>query len=374
MLLRLRVAFRKEFTQFFRARVLVVLVLYMFAEIANCAVALTMDVRNLPLWVVDRDGTSASRALGERFRIAPYFAYQRVEGGVDPSAALESGEAALVLVIPPGFARALDRGEVARVQLLADGTYSNVAQLALAYAGEIVQDYGADVRSDRVERSGRMELLPAVVNRVRLWYMPGLEYSHSQMVSMLAISALILGVLLPAAGIVREKESGTIEQLLVSPLRPGELVVAKLAPMGALMLVGLGIGLLEAWLLFGTPMRGSLWLFFGLSLLLFFTSMGLGAWVGAVARNLQQTLLLTFALLFPMLFLSGTVVGIENMPVAMQWLTYLSPLRFYLPIAKGILFKGVGLDVLAGNAAALAIYGVVVMAVGVRQLRRTMVG
>jgi ABC-2 type transport system permease protein len=182
----------------------------------------------------------------------------------------------------------------------------------------------------------------------------------------------MLGVLLPAAGIVREKEAGTIEQLFVSPLRPWEFVAAKLVPMGALMVVGVAIGLAEARFLFGTPIRGSLLLFFAASTLLLFAGMGLGAYVGAVTRNLQQTLLVTFALLFPMLFLSGTVVPVESMPAAMRWLTYLSPLRFYLPLAQGVLFKGVGLDVLAANAAALAGYGLLAMALGVARLRRAL--
>lgn len=375
MLLRLRVAFRKEFTQFFRSKPLVVLVLWTFAEIANCGWALSLDVRNLPLLVVDQDQTSVSRDLGERFRIAPYFAYRRAEGYADPEAALESGEAAMVLVIPPGFARALDSGRPVRVQLLADGTYSNIALLGLAYANEILGDYSAAIRSDWALRRGEVsELLPAVVERVRVWYVPGLDYSHSAMVSMIGISAIMLGVLLPAAAIVREKEAGTIEQLLVTPLRPWEFIVAKLAPMGLLMVVGLAIGLAEGRWLFGMPVRGSLWLFFGLSLLLLFAAMGLGTYIGAVARNLMQTLLLTFALLFPMLFLSGTFVPVENMPASLQWLTYLSPLRYYLPLAKGVLLKGVGLPVLAPEAIGLGVYGLILMGVGARQLRRALAG
>ena len=373
MIGRLRVTFRKEFTQFLRARAMVFLVLYMFAEIANCGVALTMDIRNLPLLVVDHDRTSVSRALAERFRVAPYFDYRLDDGSANPDLALERGTAALVVVIPQGFARTLDRGELAVVQLLADGTYSNFAALALSYAGEIVERYSGQVRAESTLRTANRSLPATILSQARIWYMPGLEYAHFTMVSMLATTILILGVLLPAAGIVREKEAGTLEQLLVTPLRPGELVVAKLVPMALLMVVGVMIGLLEARLLFGVPFHGSLVLFFAISVLLFFTSMGLGAYLGAVARNLLQTLLLTFALLFPMLFLSGTVVPVENMPAAVQWITFLSPLRYYLPIAQGILFKGVGLEVFAPNALALGVYGALLMSIGVRQLRRTLV-
>lgn len=374
MLLRLRAAFRKEFVQFFRAKALVFFVIYMFAEIANCGWALSMDVRNLPLTVVDHDQTSDSRALGERFRITPYFDYRRAESGADPEALIASGEATLVLVIPPGFGRDLSRGQEVHVQLIADGTYSNISLLALGYASEILGTYNANLRGEWAFRRADPGLLPSIVHAVRLWYMPGLEYTHRAMVGMIGISVLMLGVLLPAAAIVREKESGTLEQLLVTPLRPGELIVAKLVPMGLMMLVGLVIGLLEATWLFGTPVRGSLWLFFGVSLLLLFASMGLGAYVGALAHNLLQTLLVTFALLFPMLFLSGTIARIDSMPPPMQLLAYVSPLRYYLPLAEGVLFKGVGLEVLAAGAAGLGAYGLLLMGAGVWQLRRALAG
>jgi ABC-2 type transport system permease protein len=371
---RLRAAFRKEFVQFFRSTVLVVLVLYAFAEPVLCGLALTMDVRNLPLLVVDQDRSSASRSLAERFRIAPYFAYTYADGGVDPDQALEKGDAALVLVIPRGLAAALGRGEPASVELLADGTYSNFAALALADATQIVSNYNVSVRTNAAVRGGGSGGLGMIVNRVRMWYMPGLEYTHEQMLAMLGISALLLGVLLPAAAIVREKEAGTLEQLMVTPLRPVELVIAKLVPMGLLMMVGLVIGVAEARLVFGTHMRGNLSLFFGLSVLMLFTSMGLGAYIGAVARNLLQTLLLTFFVLFTLGFLSGTIVPVANMPLILQWLSYLSPIRYYLPIATEILSKGLGFEYVAPNAIALGVYGLVLMTIGARQLRRTFAG
>jgi ABC-2 type transport system permease protein len=374
MVLRLRAVFRKEFVQFFRSTVLVVLVLYAFAEPVLCGLALTMDVRNLPLLVVDQDRSTASRSLAERFRIAPYFAYTYADGAVDPDQALEKGDAALVLVIPRGLAVALDRAEPASVELLADGTYSNFAALALADATQIVNDYNVGLRTTASIRGGESGGLGMILNRVRMWYMPGLEYTHEQMLAMLGISALLLGVLLPAAAIVREKEAGTLEQLMVTPLRPVELVIAKLVPMGLLMMIGLVIGVAEARLVFGTHMRGNPVLFFGLSVLMLFTSMGLGAYIGAVARNLLQTLLLTFFVLFTLGFLSGTIVPVANMPLILQWLSYLSPIRYYLPIATEILSKGLGFEYVAPNAVALGVYGLVLMTIGARQLRRTFAG
>jgi ABC-2 type transport system permease protein len=374
MLLRLRVAFQKEFLQFFRATVLIVLVLYVFAEPVLCGIALTMDVRGLPLLVIDQDQTSASRALAERFRITPYFAYTYADRAPDPDLELQRGTAQMVLVIPHGFARALDRRDPASVQFLADGTYSNFAALALADASGIVAGYNASIYPDMTVRSVDSGGLPSVVNRVRAWYMPGFEYAHEGMLAMMGISALMLGVLLPASAIVREKESGTLEQLMVTPLRPMELVIAKLVPMGLLMTVGLMTGVVIARVVFSIHLRGSLGLFFGMSVLMLFTSMGLGAYIGAIARNLMQTLLLTFSVLFTLGFLSGTVVPVANMPLVLQWLSYLSPVRYYLPIITAILTKGLGWEYVAPNAIALGVYGLLLMTFGARQLRRTFAG
>ncbi len=365
---------RKEFTQFFRDKILVMLVLYTFVEIVICGWALTLEVRHLPTAIYDNSRSVASRVLLQQFNQSEFFDVNVILSSQEQIAhVLNTGQAQLAVVIPVDFEQKLQRGQTAPVQLVLDGANSNTAGQALVYAGDLLRDYNQRVTLEQVNRSGgSLGMLPTVVNRVRVWYMPQLKYVHFIMLTMLAISVLLLGVILAAAGIVREKEAGTLEQLLVTPIRPWELILAKFVPLVSLKLVGLSIGVLLSVLLFDVPIRGSLLLFFALSVLMFLSSVALGVLIALVARNMQQTLLLSFFLLFPLAFLSGTMVPISNMPPFMQWLTYLSPLRYYVTIILGIFLKGVGLEVLWPQALALAAYGLVLLALSTISFRRSL--
>jgi ABC-2 type transport system permease protein len=365
---------RKEMTQFFRDKMLVMLVLYTFVEIVICGWALTLEVRQLPTAIYDGSRSAASRTLRHQFEESEYFnvnASLSSREEIDPL--LNSGQAALAVVIPADFEQKLQRGQPAPIQLVLDGANSNTAGQALMHAGDLLRDYNRQIAVERVGRRGQPSgLLPRVVNQVRVWYMPQLKYVHFIMLTMLAISVLLLGIILAAAGIVREREAGTLEQLLVTPIRTWELIMAKFVPLVGLKLVGLLIGVgLSVWL-FGVPVRGSLLLFLALSVLMFLSSVALGVLIALVARNMQQTLLLSFFILFPVAFLSGTMVPISNMPQFMQWLTYLSPLTYYVTITLGIFLKGVGLAALWPQVLALAAYGLALLALSAASFRRSL--
>ena len=366
---------RKEFIQFFRDTMLVLLVLYTFAEIVICGWALTLEVRHLPIAIYDGSRSAASRALLQQFRESEFFDVKRVlTGGEEIEDVLHRGQAYMALVIPADFEQKRQGGQPAPVQLVLDGANSNTAGQALVHASDLLRDYNRRVTLEQVNRRGGAPgTLPTVVNRVRVWYMPRLKYVHFVMLTMLGISVLLLGVILPAAGIVREKEAGTLEQLLVTPIRAWELIIAKFVPMVVLKMAGLLIGVLLSVLLFDVPVRGSLLLFFALSVLMFLSSAGLGILIALVTHNMRQTLLLSFFILFPLAFLSGTMVPISNMPLLMQWLTYLSPLRYYVTILLGIFLKGVGLEVLWPQMLALAVYGLAVLALSTVSFRRSLV-
>ena len=366
---------RKEFIQFFRDRALVLLILYTFVEIAICGWALTLDVRNMATAVYDGDNTAESRALVDRFAALEGFRLvARVEDPATIDGLMDRGRVQFALVIPRGFAEALRRGETAQVQVIVDGTNSSIAGQALAMTAGLLRDYNQQVMTRRVQRAGvgRYRLLPRVENLIRIWYMPQLKYVHFIMLTMLTISVLILGVLVPAAAIVREKEAGTFEQLMMTPIRGAELIAAKIVPMILLKLVGLTIGVLMSLWLFGVPLRGNVFLFYGISVLMFMSSSGIGVFLGTVARNMRQTLMLAFFILFPLAFLSGTVVPISNMPPFLQWFTYLSPLRYYVEVTLGIFLKGVGLDILWPQALALAAYGLVLMGISTLRFRKSL--
>ncbi len=366
---------RKEFIQFFRDKALVILIFYTFVEIALCGWALTLEVKNMPTAVYDADRSAESRALIADFaRLDSFTLVEQVENPAVIDRMMDNGEAQLALIIPANFSRDLQAGTPVQMQLLLDGSNSTIAGQAMADASGLLRDYNEKIILERVERSGQAghSFLPQVKNLVRVWYMPQLQYVHFIMLTMLAISVLLLGILIPAAGIVREKEAGTFEQLMITPITGAELIIAKIVPMILVKLVGLTIGVAMSMWLFDVPLRGSLLLFYAVSVLMFLSSSGIGVLMGAFAQNMKQVLLLAFFILFPLAFLSGTMVPISNMPPFLQWLTYLSPLRYYVEATLGIFLKGVGVSVLWPQILALALYGLVFLTFSTIRFRKSL--
>jgi len=369
---RLSSIIKKEFIQFFRDKALVLLVIYIFLEVAICGWALFLDVKNLPTAVYDLDKSTLSRGIIKKFSSTENFALQYYLNDYQSiNTLLDSGQATLAIVIPQDFSTTIRQGQMAKIQLLVDGSNSNTATLALGYAARIIREFSQSIETQRMGLTeSRLEQLPTVNNLITAWYEPGLNFTHFVLIAMVAIAAIFTGVLLAAGAIIREKEAGTLEQLLVTPIKPHELLLAKILPMGILKMVGLVIGVFIAVFMFGVPIRGSLILFFLLSNLLFFAAMGIGVYVGTVSRNMQQALLLCFFILFPIMFLSGTIVPISSMPKILQWLSYLSPLRYYLDIMIGIFLKGVGINILWKQTLGLALIGFVIFVISTNNFHR----
>jgi ABC-2 type transport system permease protein len=347
----------------------------MFVEIALCGISLTLEVRNVATAVYDADRSSQSRELVDAFdRLQNFTVGKQVTNPAQIDDLMDSGEVQLGLIIPPSFSRDIAAGQTAEIQMLYGGSNSIITRQVIADANGLLQDYNTQAAWKQVARSGFSghSFLPQVDNLVRIWYIPDLKYVYFVMLTMLAISVVVLGILLPAASIVREKEAGTFEQLMVTPVSAAELIAAKLLPMIVIKLVGLTVGIALSLWVFDVPLRGSVLLFYGISLVMFLSSMGIGVMLGVFAQNMQQTLLLGFFIFFPMAFLSGTVVPINNMPQVLQWLTYISPLRYYVDVTLGIFLKGVGLEVLWPQTVALAALGIVFLVTSVFQLRRSL--
>jgi ABC-2 type transport system permease protein len=364
-------AVRKEFRQFLRDRLVVALVLYLYTgEIVMCGLALSFDVRNLKLAVYDADRTQLSARLVERFTATDYFRKPVPAASLrEVDRLLDSSAADLVLVIPQGLAQSLAAGRAPEIQVLLSGVNSNTANAARGYATTIVGRFAHDVMREQAARQGFAARLPGVVTEMRIWYNPQLEFKRFNAVSMLITAGLAVGMITAASGLVREKESGTIEQLIVTPLSSREVIAAKATPPFVIGMLALAPGLLIV-RTFGVPLAGSVPLFVAASALALAAFLAIGFFVGTIARTLQQALLLTFFILFPLMFLSGTVVPIENTPALMRALSYLSPVRYYMEIGLGILMKGVGLEVLWPQFAALAATAVLLGAWSVARLKR----
>lgn len=345
---RITAAVRKEFRQFARDPVILFLVLWLYtAEVVICALALTFDLRDEPVAVLDRDRTRESRELvADLDRGSSFAVRHRLAGDDEAKAVLDDGRARVVVVIPRGFGRDVVGGTGPEVQLLLDGTNSMVAMMALGVARRQIGEFGR-----RAEAPRRPDVLaasaavPVLENRMRLWYNSGLRFTYFVVISMIALAAYMVGVIHPAAAIVREKESGTVEQLSVTPLGTGEIMLAKSLPTLVVGLLALGPGLLIA-RLFGVPFRGDPLTFAVLSAAFLVSAIGTGVVIASVTRTLQQALLVSVFILFPILFLSGTMTPIESMPELLQTLSRLSPLRYYNEALLAVFLKGVGLRIL----------------------------
>jgi ABC-2 type transport system permease protein len=324
--------------------------------------AATTDVKDVPVVVADGDRSSASRELIGRFDASRNFTViDTVTTVSEISPFLEDGSAWLALSIPSGYGADIASGRQATLQVVADGTDSNSTSAALGYATALVGSYARDL----VPVTGEVPAA-AIDARIRVWFNPQLESRFFMIPGVLALVLLLVTANLAAMAIVREKEVGTLEQLNVTPLQRWELIGGKLLPYGLIGMIDVLLVCAVAVLWFEVPLRGSFGLLLAVSLLYVVCTLGLGLLVSTISDTQQQAMMTaTFFFLMPMIYLSGFMTPIENMPVMIQWITYAIPLRYFLVIVRGIFLKGVGLEALWPQVAALATWGMVVISLAV---------
>jgi ABC-2 type transport system permease protein len=324
--------------------------------------AATTDVKDVPVVVADGDRSPASRTLIERFDASRNFTVIDTVTSVseiDPF--LQRGRAWVALAIPPGYGAAIHSGTPASLQVVADGSDSNSTTVALGYATTLIGEYAQDLLDAASERSGVPQ--SGIDLRIRVWFNAQLESRYFMIPGVLALLLLLVTANLAAMGIVREKETGTLEQLNVTPLARWELIVGKLLPYGVIAIIDVLLVTAVAVLWFEVPMRGSFTLLLTVSVLYVFCTLALGLFISTVSDTQQQAMMTaTFFFLTPMIYLSGFIFPIENMPGWIQPLTYLIPLRYFLIILRGIFLKGIGLEVLWPQALALFAWGAIVLA------------
>ncbi len=336
--------------------------------------AVNTDVTNVPLVLVDQDQSATSRDLVSRFVRSGYF--QLV--GDEPRAEevdrwLDTSRAQIALVIPSQVGSALASGRTAALQVITDGSDASSASVALGYAAALVQGFAAEVQAARlrvagagaVRTPGQVELVP------RVFYNPDLKSRWFYVPAVLAMVLMVMTLLLSAMGVVREKEVGTMEQLIVTPIRPWQLLVGKLAPFALIGIVQ--VFLITAVVVFGfrVPLRGSFLLLLGLTALFLLVTLGLGLLVSTVVQNQQQAMMgAAFMGMIPMVYLSGLIFPIDNMPQAVQTFTYLVPLRYYAEIIRGVFLRGSGIETLWPQALVLLLMGLVIMTIASLRFRK----
>lgn len=334
---------RKEFLQFWRDRLLMALIVFIYTvDIGICTMALTFDVRDLRVGVLDEDRTQVSARLLESIASTEYFGTMRMaadRGALD--LLMDRGDVDLVIVIPPDFGRRAAEYTGPALQVFVSGINSNTANAARGYIGMVASNFERELLAKRFGQVEASMSLPQVRADVRVWYNPDIAFRPFMAVSMIVAAALMVGVITTAAGLVRERETGTIEQLMVTPLHKEEIIAAKAAPPFVVCMLLLFPGVLVA-KLFGVPAHGAWSLFIVASAIALLAFMAIGVLIAAFAQTLQQALLIAFFVIFPLMFLSGTTVPIDSMPEPMQWLSVVGPSRYYMAIATGTLLKGVG--------------------------------
>jgi ABC-2 type transport system permease protein len=335
--------------------------------------AATTDVRNVPVVIADTDRSSASRDLIARFAASRYFTIVSVvtsPNDVDPF--LEGGRASMALAIPAGYGDALAVAHPQSLQIIADGSDANSTSIAMGYATNLIAAYAEELSLRRAaiaqpsEGAAVAGAFRGIEPRVRVWFNPRLDSRDFMLPGILALLLLVITTNLSSMGIVREKELGTLEQLNVTPLRRWELIVGKLVPYALVGLIDvfLVLGITVWW--FEVPMRGSVVLLFALTIVYLFSTLGLGLFVSTISSTQQQAMMTTvFLFLMPMIYLSGFIFPIENMPAVIQPFTYLIPLRYFLVILRSIFLKGVGLSVLWPEALALTAWGLAMLALAI---------
>lgn len=373
---RLRALTVKELLQLSRDPVLMLFIAYLFtANVYIQGTSVTFQLARAAMLVRDGDRTAASRELIHRFR-PPYFRFDgqigRDEEGLRR---LDRGDAMVVLDIPPGFEKSLLRGESVSVQMQVDATDTVPGFLAASYGARITAQYGREIALAR-QGFGPDDLrsMPSVTAEPRVWFNPNQEETWFIPIVELLEAITLIAILLPTAAMVREKERGTVEQLLVSPLSPTQIMLSKVIAMAVVVVTGMTLtlfGVLRP--VFGIPLRGNLALFYLITIVYVFASAGLGLFAATVARNLAQVGLLTLLLAMPIIVLSGLSTPPEAMPGWLRVATLASPLRHYIDAAFGVLLKGAGFDLLWDSVLAMSLLGGLVFSFGVWRFRRQFV-
>jgi drug efflux transport system permease protein len=344
-------------------RLLAIVVVAPIVQLLALGYAATTDVRNVPMVIVDADRSAASRDLIARFSASPNFSLvDTVSSPDDIDPYLERGRAWMAVAIPPAFGARLLRAEPQALQIVADGSDASSTNVALGYATNLLAGYAEEMagRAGGAGRAGAIEL------RVRVWFNPRLESRDFMLPGILALLLLVVTTNLSSAGIVREREVGTLEQLNVTPLRRWELIAGKLLPYAFVGMIDVCLVVAVAVFWFHVPLRGSFVLLFVLSMDYLLTTLGLGLFVSTISSTQQQAMMTaTFFLLTPMIYLSGFIFPIENMPAVIQWFTYLIPLRYFLVILRSIFLKGVGMETLWPQALALTVWGVAILSLAI---------
>jgi ABC-2 type transport system permease protein len=372
---RIRQMLIKEFIQVFRdPRMRAVVLIVPCMEVLVIGYAVNMDIRDIRTAVYDLDNSPASRDLLARFSSSGYFdVVAAVQDDRQMQSLIDHSDVQIVLRIDHGYAGDVAAGRPAYVQVICDGTDSNTAGIALSYVNRITSDVARLMLANRLERARGVADPPLWIDfRGRAWFNENLDSRNYFVPGVIVIVVSLVSLLLTSMAVVREKEIGTIEQIMVTPITPAEFILGKTLPFVLISFVDVTLILLIGFFWFKVPLRGSLLLLYFSSGLYLLSMLGIGLILSTVSETQQQAMMSTFLFFFPAMLLSGFSFPIANMPPVIQWLTYLNPVAYFLVIVRSIFLKGVGLYYLWPHLLGLAVMGVAALGLAVRRFHKTL--
>ncbi|NJO85241.1 MAG: ABC transporter permease [Blastochloris sp.] len=364
---------RKEFIHIIRdPRTLATMFITPLLQLILLGSAATTDVRNIPVAVYDQDQSSASRQLITAFvKSGQFQVVQPARDERELEWLIDAGKARAGLIIPPTYASDLIGGRGAQVAFVLDGSDPSVSMSALSSATLIGQAHATAIQRHSIARVGNAAALTQPVEvRPRVWYNPDMVSAIFMIPGLIGLVLQMQATLLTASAIVRERERGTIEQLIVTPIRPYELILGKILPYALVALLITVEVLVLGTLMFDVPIRGSLLLLFGIACLFLLSSLAIGLLISTIAQTQQEAFLLTFLTIFPSVFLGGLIYPISAMPQILQFISGLIPVTYFLVVARGIIIKGIGIPELTNQIIALTLFGAVLIVLASMRFRK----
>lgn len=354
---------QKEFRQIFRDRAMIAILFFApLVQLVVLGFAITVDVKNVSTIFVDYDRAAVSRKIIRKFQYNPYFqVIGHVEGAADVRRQIDGWHAQMAIVIPQNFTRDLERGLKPEIQILVDGLDGNTAGIAVGYAQGILSDLMIEVVSTGRLKSGRFQNTSVIEPETRMWYNLDLESKNYMVPGLIAVLLTLISMFLSSMGLVREKELGTLEQLMVTPIKTWQLILGKVLPFLILAFFELALMLIVAFVVFQLTVAGSISLLFALAAIYFLSTLGLGIFISTLAQTQQQAMFISWFFMIFMIFMSGFFFPIENMPPLVQKLTYLDPMRYFIIILREIFLKGSSAPFLRNEIFSLIGFGIVIL-------------
>lgn len=364
--------FRKELIEIRRSGLIGLLFVAPLFQVIIFGYVATTDIKNVKTLICDEDNSALSRALSQKFANSEYFSITRFARSPDAiQRSFSANQVRLAVRIPVDFSSNIKKGRKARVQVIVDGSDSNMALVTMNRAIVMVMNFTEYAYAEKLAMMKNLAgELPSVAMEERIWFNPELKSANTMIPGVIGLILMIITLVVTSVSLVREKESGNIEQIVVTPIKPFQIIAGKILPYIFVALIDIVTIVVASLLIFNISFQGSFFLLVFLSLFMILTNLGIGIFISTISSTQQQTILTDFFFLFPNMLLSGFIFPIKNMPEPIQWLTYFVPLRYYMEIIRGVFLKDLSFRELLPQTLALAGFSVVIFTLSVLLFRK----